>query len=361
MGDDLPDYPSHRQVLGYLRDFADSRGLKDRITFGVGAEEVAKTDDGWTVRRTDGTTRPYDAVICCTGAQWTPNVPDLPGTFDGEVRHANTYRDPAELRGKRVLVVGAGNSGCDIAGDAGRTADRAVLSMRRGYWFIPKHIFGMPVDVFAEQGPQLPVWLQQRVFGAILRLLNGDPRRVGLQKPDHRLFETHPIVNSTLLHHLQHGDVVPRPGIATTSGRTITFTDGSTEEIDLVLLATGYRQAVPYAQRYFGEEQHPDLYLSTFSREHPNLFGVGFLETNSGALPHYGRAARMVARYLLDQEDQPARAKTFEHLIANDRPDLSSGIKFDSSPRHQGYVDSHALATYQRKVIGRMGWPEVPR
>jgi hypothetical protein len=128
-----------------------------------------------------------------------------------------------------------------------------------------------------------------------------------------------------------------------------------------VLLATGYRQPVPYAQRYFGDEQHPDLYLSTFSREHHNLFGVGFLETNSGAFPHFGRAARMIAHYLHDQRDLPQRAKTFEHLISHDRPDLSSGIKFDSSPRHRGYVDSHALASYQRRVIRRIGWPEMAR
>jgi cation diffusion facilitator CzcD-associated flavoprotein CzcO len=78
-------------------------------------------------------------------------MPSLPGadTFTGEVIHSNGYRKGAQLSGKRVLVIGAGNSGVDIACDAARFADHAAISVRRGYYLVPKHIFGMPADAFA--------------------------------------------------------------------------------------------------------------------------------------------------------------------------------------------------------------------
>lgn len=351
------DYPPHRDILAYLRAFADAYGLTERIEFGVTVKNITKLEDGsWLVERADGTATRHDNVVSCTGAQWFPNEPEIPGTFSGEVRHTLTYRSPHEFEGKRVLVVGAGNSGCDIACDAARSADRAVISMRRGYWFIPKHIFGQPVDVFAENGPHLPKRVEQAVFGTMLRLLMGKPERLGLQKPDHRLFETHPVLNSMLWHHLQHGDIEARPGIKTTAGKTVTFTDGRSEDFDLILLATGYRHLVPHGQEYFGDPQHPDLYLSSFSREHAGLFGVGYVETNSGAYQVFDLQAQLIANYLAARANGADSAARFAFLIRTERPDLSGGVKFDRSPRHRGYVDSHALTSHLRKLFTQMGW-----
>lgn len=357
MPEHFADYPPRQQILAYLRSFADAYGLTDRIEFGVGVRSVEKnTDDTWTVTRADGRESVHRQVVLCTGAQWHPNVPELPGDFAGEIRHTVTYRSADELRGKRVLVVGAGNSGCDIACDAARSADHAVISMRRGYWFIPKHVFGMPVDVLAHSGSKLPMWLEQRVFGALLRILNGDPRRLGLQKPDHRLLETHPAVNSLLIHHLQHGDIAAKPGIARTAGYTVHFTDGTSDAFDLILLATGYVHKVPVAQKYFGDEQHPDLYLSAFSREHAGLFVVGFVETNSGAYQLFDTQAQLIAGYIDDERRGRPGARRFAQMIRDDRPDLSGGLKFVDSPRHTGYVDSAAFVKYLGKVAARMGW-----
>jgi hypothetical protein len=357
MDDGFPDYPSHRQVLGYLRGFTRHYGLRDRIEFGVSVDGVAKNGDGtWTVRRSDGRAARYRGVVCCSGAQWTPSMPSVPGSFAGEVMHSSGYRDLDQVRGKRVLVVGGGNSGCDIVVDASRVAAKAVISMRRGYWIIPKHIFGVPADVFAEGGPTLPAWVQQRVFGRMLRVLYGRPEKLGLQKPDHKLFETHPLLNSNLPLSIQHGDVTVRPGLTDASGSTVTFADGTRADFDLIILATGYRHSAPYAQEYFGQGPHPDLYLTSFSREHAGLFGVSFIETNSGAYRHFDAAAQMIASYLDDQDRRPEQARQFAAMIASDRPDLSGGIAFDGSARHVGYVDAHALAKYRETVFRRMGW-----
>jgi len=357
MPDHFPDYPSHRQVLSFLQSFADAYRLTEAIEFGVAVERVEKNTDGsWTVFRADGSRSRHGQVVVCTGSQWHPSIPDLPGDFSGEIRHAVGYRDADELRGRRVLVVGAGNSGCDIACDGARTADHLVISMRRGYWFIPKHVFGRPVDTLAESGPKLPMWLEQKVFGLLLRIVNGDTTRLGLPKPDHKLFETHPTLNSQLLNHLQHGDLTAKPGIASTAGRTVHFTDGSSDDFDLILLATGYQHKVPVAQEYFGDEQHPDLYLSAFSREHAGLFGVGFVETNTGAYKLFDLQAQMIAGFIDDtQHDRPS-ARRFAQLIRTDRPNLSGGLKFVDSARHTGYVESGAFVKYLTKVATRMNW-----
>ncbi|GAA3918912.1 NAD(P)-binding domain-containing protein [Streptomyces lacrimifluminis] len=360
MPDTYADYPPNREILAYLRSFADAYDLTRRIEFGVDVTKVTKEiDGGWTVERADGQRCRHAHVVMCSGSQWYPNVPRLPGGFSGEVRHASTYRSPDELRGKRVLVVGAGASGLDIACDAARNADHAVISMRRGYWFIPKHLFGRPVDTIAAGGPKLPMWLEQRIFGALLRLVNGDVRRLGLQKPDHRLFETHPAISSMLLYHLQHGDLRAKPDIASTHGDTVTFTDGSQDRFDLVLLATGYVHKVPYAQEYLSDEQHPDLYLSAFSREHEGLFGVGYVETNSAAYGLFDALSQMIAEHIHDRSANPERAARFAQRIRHDRPDLTGGVRFVASPRHKGYVNSQTYTAYLRKVTSSMGWRGV--
>jgi hypothetical protein len=211
------------------------------------------------------------------------------------------------------------------------------------------------VDTIAS-GPKLPMWLEQWLFGALLSVINGDLERLGLQKPDHKLFETHPALNSMLIHHLQHGDITARPGIHRTEGRTVHFTDGTHDEFDLILLATGYQHKVPVAQEYFGSEQHPDLYLSSFSREHEGLFGVGFLETNSGAYQLFDTQAQLIASYIDDARRGLPNAQRFADLIRNDQPDLSGGLRFVDSPRHTGYVDSGAFVKHLAKVAGQMGW-----
>ncbi|WP_228373507.1 flavin-containing monooxygenase [Demequina gelatinilytica] len=355
MPDDYPDYPNHRQILAYLRAFAAAHNLAEGIEFSTAAAKVERTGDSYRVTREGGRATEHAQVIIASGAQWIPNIPTLPGTYTGEVRHTMTYRSAKELEGRSVLIVGAGNSGADIACDAARTADHAAISLRRGYHFIPKHVFGMPSDVFADGGPTLPMWLEQRVFGAMLRVLNGDVTRLGLPKPDHKVFESHPLMNTQLLHHLGHGDITARPAIATTDGTTVTFTDGSTEDVDLILLATGYRHEVPYAQDLLGHDAHPDLYLTAFSR-HAGLYGLGFVETNGASYVLMEQLATMIAQHIEDRAQRPDRWIEFERLIAADAPDLTRGIRFVDSPRHAGYVESTALTRYLHRTARRMGW-----
>ncbi|HEX7912081.1 MAG TPA: NAD(P)-binding domain-containing protein [Paraburkholderia sp.] len=355
------DYPSSRQILEYVRSFAEAYGLYENIAFRTSVEGLKKDAAGhWLVQFSDGSIRRYVAVICSTGSQWDPSMPAFQGNFTGQLRHSVSYKSAQEFRGKRVLIVGAGNSGADIACDAASNANKAFISMRRGYYFVPKHMFGVPADVISEKGPHLPMWLARPVFGAILRIFNGDLTRLGLPKPDHRLFDSHPLLNSQLLHHLQHGNIAVKPDISHFDGDAVVFKDGSREYVDLVLCATGYKTTVPFAAEYFtlSGGTRPDLYLSIFSREHRNLFGTGFLETNSAAYKFFDTQAFLVGSYLQAQQRGHASAAVFDQLIQNDRPDLTGGLRMVGSGRHETYVDAHALRAYLTKVRKRIGWAD---
>ncbi|WP_330252818.1 NAD(P)/FAD-dependent oxidoreductase [Nocardia sp. NBC_00565] len=214
MPDTYADYPSNRDILRYTRGFAAAYGLRDAIRFNCAVQHVEQVGDIWSVTLPDGTVKQYRAVICATGVTWAPRSPEHPGTFKGEIRHSSTYRDPEEFRGKRVLVVGLGNSGADIACDAAANADTAFVSVRRGYHVIPKHIFGIPSDEFGNRGPDLPVKLERPLMQTLLRMIQGDLTKYGLPKPDHKLFESHPLLNSQLLHYLQHGSSTWKPSWA---------------------------------------------------------------------------------------------------------------------------------------------------
>nr|WP_029766829.1 NAD(P)-binding domain-containing protein [Pseudomonas sp. P818] len=357
----FPDYPSNRQILEYLRSFALAFGLYDKVRFNTAVERVDKDADGrWIVTLGNGERRRYRALVCATGCNWDPNMPEIKGHFNGEIRHSVTYRRSDEFKGKRVLIIGAGNSGADIACDAAANADKAFISLRRGYHFIPKHIFGLPADEVSEKGPQLPMWLTRLLFGGILRLVNGNLSRFGLPTPDHKLFESHPLLNSQLLHYLQHGDIQVRPDISHYEGDQVVFKDGTRETLDLVLYATGYRWSCRYATDYFEwKGGRPQMYLSIFSRQHHNLFGIGYLETNSSAYKLFDNEAHLIACYLADQLRRPSMAQEFHQLIQHDQPDLSGGIQFVKSQRHEVYLEVHALKKHMRQLRQRLGWSDL--
>ncbi len=361
MPDEYPDYPSGREILDYIHHFAERYGLKDAVRFNT-AVERAEPDGkgGWTVTLANGETKQFANLIVATGTNWHPNRPDIPGHFNGTAIHAVDYASPDLFRGKRVMIVGAGNSGCDIASDAAIHADKAFISVRRGYHFLPKHIFGMPADVFAHSGPTLPMPIQQWVLGKLLRLMVGDITRYGLPAPDHKVFESHPIVNSELLHHLSHGNIHVKGDIERFDGNDVVFKDGSREALDVVVFATGYNYNMPYLPEGTVPFRagRPDLYLTVFGRDLPGFFAMGFEETNSGGYFLYDEMANCIANAIADRDRDPARAAQFLKETRT-TPDLSGGIKFIESPRHANYVDSPTFQAALKKMAKRYRWTPV--
>lgn len=347
MPDDYPAYPRHDRILRYIQAFARHHDLERHITFGVRVESARRRDGGgWIVTTNQGEARSYDALCVATGTTWFPRVPDVPGQFDGEMYHSSRYRSPREFEGKRVLIVGGGNSAADIACDAARSAARAFISLRRGYHFIPKFIFGTPADVFSHNGPQLPRWLEERVFGFLInRILVGDLTRFGLPKPDHPILRSHPIMNTQILHHLGHGDLHARKDVQAFAGRTVRFEDGVTEEIDLVLWATGYDKRFPFLDEADLDRRGDalDLYLNVFHRRYGDLFFVGLFETDGAAYGLFSQQADLIAAYL-DTATLPQAKSALDGLRSTDRPDLRGGVRYIASPRHDYYVKGDVYA-----------------
>jgi cation diffusion facilitator CzcD-associated flavoprotein CzcO/amino acid transporter len=367
MPEAYPDYPNHRQLLEYIRSFASAFGLKQAIRFNTTvtrAEPLGENaKDGWRITLSNGEAKQFKGVVIANGVTWHPNVPNYPGLdrFKGEVRHTVTHRDAGELKGRRVLIVGAGNSGVDIACDAARTADAAFISVRRGYRFVPKHIFGVPTDVFlsGQVHPPKGVVLPDDP-SKMLDALTGDLTRYGLPAPDHKAMESHPIMNTQILHHLAHGDIKAKRDVKEFTPTGAIFRDGSEETFDLVLFATGYDYKLPFLDESLIEwkQGHPQFYLNIFHRNLQGLTAIGFVEFASAGYQRFDEMAQMAAMdaYIVARGGEPAAE--WARMKAGDTPNLRGKMNYIDSPRHANYVD---VAVYHRMLAERreqFGWPD---
>ena len=352
MPDDYPDYPDHRQVLAYLRDYARRFKLYDHMMFNISVEHVARNaDKTWTIRLSNGVTRRYRGLVIANGHLWNPKFPDYPGEFDGQVVHSGNYKTPDILRDKRVLVVGAGNSGCDIAVESAQHAAATFHSTRRGYYYVPKYAFGKPTDVVNEIGLRLrsPLWLRRIINGMILRILVGDLRRYGLRKPGHRLLETHPIVNQLITFYMGHGRIKPKVDVAELCGDAVRFADGSVEQIDVIVYATGFKISFPFIDNKTlnWKSTHPDLYINAFHREYDNLFVMGMIQPDSGQFWIVDLQAELMAKFIRACDQVAPVADKFRRLKSTQRPDLGGGVKYLDSTRHLLEIEH---ASYRRRI-----------
>lgn len=336
-----PTYIGAAHAHEYLCSFARAFGLYDQIEFGRTVERVEPVEGGtrWDVTLDGGERRRYRGVVICNGHLWSPRVPKYPGRFDGVSLHSSQYKTPDVLRDRRVLVVGAGNSGCDIAVEASHHASATFHSTRRGYYYFPKFMFGVPADVFAEIPLKMrsPLFLRRLVGALVLRwFAAGKAQQYGLPKPDHKMFEAHFIINSQLLYHLGHGDLAVKPDIAELRGGRVLFTDGSEEEIDVIVYATGFDLRFPFIDREHLDWAGacPDLYMKIFHRRYENLFMIGLFQTSTGNWPLMDYQAKLMARFIRAEGDDPRARASFVKRKAHEYPDLNGGIRFTNVERH---------------------------
>lgn len=356
MPDHYPDYPRHDQILDYIRAYADHHGLGAHVRTRTKVTKATPggEDGAWRVTLESGEERAWTALVVATGTTWHPNRPSVSGVFDGQQIHSFDFRTPEIFRGKRVLVVGGGNSGADIACEAARHAEAAFISLRRGYHFVPKHIFGIPADVFAHNGPTLPPRVEEVVFGFLInRILVGDLAKFGLPRPDHPILRSHPILNTQVLHYLSHGDLRYRPDVTELCGSSVRFADGSEEPIDLIVWATGYQRRFPFLDDEGGTKKR-DLYLELCDRAEQTLFFSGLFETDGAAYSLLGQQARLIAAYLAARDKAPAAAARFDEERRTGRPDLHGGRKYLPSLRHAYYVKSDVYAKALDRAIAML-------
>lgn len=377
MADEVAAYPSHRQVRDYLRDYADHFDLRRHYEFGTRVLEATPLDGGdrgtggWRlVTESDGVreTRDVAGLLVANGTLHTPYVPRLPGEFAGEVLHSSAYRTADVFAGKRVLVVGCGNSGADIAVDAVHHAASVDLSVRRGYHFLPKFVAGRPIDTLGGK-VGLPRTVKQRVDAALIRALVGRPSDYGLPDPDYRLYESHPVVNSLVLHHLGHGDITARRDLAAVEGHTVRFADGESADYDLLLLATGYQLDYPFLDRSLlnwpADAQAPRLYLNAFHPERDDLFLMGMVEATGLGWEGRNQQARLVAGYLRHKLAGTEAAAEFDRVRRERAAErVDGGYRYLRLARMAYYVNKDAYLAALREHLVHLdpdAAPEPPQ
>ncbi len=344
MGEDYADYPHHEQIRAYLNRYADAFALRDRIRFETPVEHAErKSDGGWRIKLEGGSTEEFDFLVVGNGHHWDPRYPDFPGSFNGETLHSHHYinpTDPLDLRGKRVLVVGIGNSAVDIVSELSRkgVAEKVFLSTRSGAWVMPKYMFGKPVGEIVKTTPYLPLKLQRFLARPIPYIASGRMEDFGLPHPNHNFLEAHPTVSSELLLRLGSGDAVAKPNVSELLGDSVGFEDGSTEEVDAIVYATGYKISFPFFDEDFlsAPGNRLPLYKRVFVPGIDDLALIGFAQTIPTLFPFVELQSKLMSRYVGGDYALPPPDEMEETIRADQ--EKHSGA-FTERPRHTMQVD----------------------
>ncbi len=315
---DYPDFPSGAQMKAYYEAFAERFGLYERIRFDTPVHRVLPVEGGFRVAL-GGEEQVFKGVIVCNGHHWSRALPDWVATSSIPVLHSKDYKRPEQLAGKRVLVLGGGNSGCDIVSEAARVGASAHWSLRRGYWMMPKTLFGRPsVELLS---PWMPVVLQRLMLRVLLRVVVGRYRDYGLPEPDHKLFEAHPTVSTEVFHYLKHGRIEARPDVASVSDGQVWFTDGTSQAYDLIVCATGYHVALPMLPEgtvpVVGKT--PQVQGGMLTRAHRHLYVMGGFQVRYGVGPLLRPLGLLLADWIRLQDELTLPLGEVLHRLG-DRP-----------------------------------------
>ncbi|WP_349631169.1 flavin-containing monooxygenase [Bradyrhizobium jicamae] len=246
MPSNYPAYPSRAQVVDYLESYA--ARFKVAPSFNTEVSRIAREGPLWRVQLADDAIV-APMVVVATGIADAPYRPSWPGmaTFGGEIIHSSEYRNPVPYAGKRVLVVGFGNSGGEIALDLANAGVDAALSVRGPVQILPRDLLGLPILSWAILYQRLPARFVDALNAPVLRLAVGDFEKLGLKrsaKGPRRMVEEDgrvPLIDIGTLAKIRDGSIKIRSGIASFNAQGVVFADGASEAFDAVILATGFR------------------------------------------------------------------------------------------------------------------------
>lgn len=337
-----PDYPHHTHLKRYFQDYANHFGVTPKIRFLTEVLKAERGSDGRWALRSRGPegekTDTFDALMVANGHHWNPRLPEYPGSFSGRFMHSHEFKKAEPFKDQRVLVIGGGNSAADVAVECSRVARRCCISMRRGHWFMPKFMFGLPGDVIYEKTAWwMPRWLRQPLLKFSVQMIAGKNERFGLQTPEYGVLEGHPTLNSELMYFLGHGKIIPKVGIARLDGKRVHFTDGSSEEFDAIIAATGYKISFPFFDKSFIDWEDAvevPLWRRMFHAEVPNLYFIGLFQPLGCIWPLADYQALLACLELKGRYRRPADLKK---AIAEEL--AHPHYNFYKSPRHSTEVD----------------------
>ena len=347
MPEHYPVYPNHTMMLDYLRSYARDFGVYEHAVFNTSVTALmprANGWDGWDVTLSDGRRKHYDFVAVCNGAQRQARYPDpaYGGSFSGISVHSMDYKSPDQIRGQRVLVIGAGNSGCDIAVDASHHGRAVYHSTRRGYHYYPKFVDGKPTPQWMLQlgnkfssKEETMAYIQQ-----VFKLAGFDGTDYGLNSPDHPIYGAHPIINSQILYHIRHGGGSPKNEVPHFARKNVHFRDGRPAEVDGVNHATGYERRFPFIGPALVDRKDglPDLFIHIVAGQVDNILFFGFVNAAAGLGDGLRLQGQFVRSYIKAFTEKGVGYFRFAQAKQEDRPDLGQDYFLDSH-RHRWEVD----------------------
>lgn len=323
-----PHFPRRDQVRSYIESYAREHSLYDTITFGTEVLSVTPVElsggpvgsAGWRVATSRGDEGVFDGVLVANGHLWSPKVPTVPGTFAGLQLHSSEYRNVGDLEGARVLVVGAGNSGCDLAVDVAQHRLEADIVVRKGVFFQPKTYFGVPrqeVPWLSQFSPD-EVDLISRLMARLS--LGENSAYPGLPMPAAAtLADGAATVNDLLMYWIHHGRVRVQPGIARFDGNTVHFTDGTSRDYDSILWATGFHARLPFLDEGLITWRHdtPVRYAGGILPEGvEKLYFVGLIAPRGPQIPVYGEQAKLIVQMIALHEEAGHSALSLANYFA---------------------------------------------
>ncbi|KAJ8312625.1 hypothetical protein KUTeg_009998, partial [Tegillarca granosa] len=367
----FPTFMPHSYVLKYFKLYAENFGLYKYINFETSVQNIRPTLDyketgRWEVvtckKGHNEVTETFDGVLICTGHHTYPNMPTFRGldVFNGQVMHSHSYRENSKLTGKRVLVVGIGNSAVDIAVDASHTASQVYLSTRRGAWVISrKGFWGLPADAMANS--RFVFSLPKSFLGWGVEKMSNlifDHEGFGL-KPKHGAFQAHPTINDELPFRIMVGAVRVKPNIYEFTENKVRFEDGSCEEIDVVVFATGYNYKLSFLDKSVTciDKNNTCLYEYMFppELEHPTLGIVGLVQAIGAVMPISEMQCRWYTRLIKGLVNLPSKEEMYED-IDKKRDEMSK--LYISTQRHTIQFDDHITTfwiEYMDEIANKIG------
>ncbi len=355
--EDWPDFPHHGQLLQYFHDYVDHFGLRETITFNTAVEKADRKADGsWDVTLSTGETRNYQWLFVANGHHWDARTPDYPGEFNGHQVHSHHYRDPFEpydFRGKRVMIVGAGNSAMDISSELAQRpiAEKLFISMRRGVWVLPKYMNGQPADKAVLPG-WMPTGIGRKLARSAIKKRIGMMEDYGLPKPDHEPLDGHPSVSGEFLTRVGCGDISPKGAIERLDGDGVIFTDGSREKIDAIIWATGYNVTFPFFSEpeLTAKDNRFPLFKRMVKPGFENLFFLGLAQPLPTLVNFAEQQSKLCAAKIAGEYEFPSHAEMDEVTKADE--EFHTGHFYDA-PRHTMQVDFNAYVKDLMKEMAR--------
>lgn len=282
---DYPRYISRQQLIDYCEDYAHRFDIQP--LFGHSVSRISRIGDAWEVEFENGYTQTALHVVVATGANRVPNAAKWPGmeNFSGKILHSRDYKNAEPFAGKRVLLVGMGNTGAEIALDLSENVIDTTLSVRSPVSVVPRDFLGRPVQLTAKKLARLPFGLGDRIGSFVRRIAFGDLGKYGIPvssvSPTVQLRETgkSPVIDLGTIRQIKAGKIAVQGGIDRFNNDSVRFLNGKEEKFDVVILATGYRpkleQLIPSIAPELDAYGMPRNAVANTS-ENRGLYFVGF-------------------------------------------------------------------------------------